>query len=154
VLAPFSTDFIDRLVSWPRTASELHWWFGLTGVEATDLKLFEQWQTEADSDAWLLMEGDLPVAYGELWNEPGEAELAHLMVDPARQGQGLGVRLVHELSALAAKGPATDVFLRVQPDNAVAIKCYLRAGYERMSPEQETGFNAGQPRSYIWMRPG
>jgi [ribosomal protein S18]-alanine N-acetyltransferase len=154
VLAPFSSDFIDRLVSWPRTAPELQWWFGLTGVEATDRKLFEEWQTEADSDAYLLMEGDLPVAYGELWNEPGKAELAHLMVDPARQGQGLGVTLVHELSALAAKDRPTQVFLRVQPDNAVAIRCYLRAGYERMSPEEETEFNAAQPRSYTWMRPG
>ena len=69
------------------------------------------WQTEVDSDA------DLPVACVERWNEPGEAELAHLMVDPA-------------------------------------IRCYLRAGYVRLSPEEETEFNARQPRSYTWMRPG
>ena len=153
-LVPFSDGFLDQVVSWPRAAAELRWWFGLTGVETTDHELFRRWQAEDDNDAYLLLDGERPVAYGELWHEPGEVELAHLMVDPARQRQGLGIRLVQDLTGLAAQEPGTDVFLRVQPDNGVAIGCYLRAGYERLSAEEETEFNAGQPLAYAWMRPG
>ncbi len=151
-LVLFSAVHTDRVLSWPAAARELEWWFGLIGDPRSDRPVFLQWQAEEDNSSYLLLENDVPVAYGELWHEPGEAELAHLMVDPARQRQGHGIRLVQELTALAGRHPQTDVFLRVQPGNTIALGCYARAGYERMSPAEEDEFNAGQPTTYAWLR--
>lgn len=151
-LVQFSAEYTDRVLSWPAAARELKWWFGLTGDPLSDRPVFLKWQAEDGNSSYLLLENDVPVAYGELWLEPGEAELAHLMVDPARQRQGHGIRLVQELTALAARHPQTDVFLRVHPDNTIALGCYARAGYERMTREEEAEFNAGQPATYAWLR--
>src|SRR3954471_16676953 len=50
------------------------------------------WHEDPDISGFLLVRSGAPVAYGELWLEPGdaEAELAHLVVDPAQRRQGLG----------------------------------------------------------------
>ena len=45
-----------------------------------------------------------------------------------------------------------NVFLRVRSDNEVGIACYASAGFVRVSAEDETAFNAGQPAAYQWMR--
>jgi ribosomal protein S18 acetylase RimI-like enzyme len=153
VLIPYADQHAEVVLSWAPLATDLRWWFGLTGVEEDDRRLFDGWQREADNDSYVLLDGSAPVAYGELWREPGEVELAHLMVDPRRQRQGLGTRLVHELTTLARQDAEADVFLRVQTGNAIAIACYFRCGYRRMSPEEEAEFNAGQPQAYTWMRP-
>ena len=72
------------------------------------------------------------------------------MVDPARQRQGHGIRLVQELTALAARADG-----RVPPGpprQHDRLGCYARAGYERMTREEEAEFNAGQPATYAWLR--
>jgi len=56
----------------------------------------------------------------------GEAEILTLGIDPARQRQGLGERLLHEILALAVE---TTVFLEVAADNTAAIRLYEKAGF-------------------------
>jgi ribosomal protein S18 acetylase RimI-like enzyme len=153
VLIPYADQHAVHVLRWPTLAADLRWWFGLTGVEEDDRRRFDGWQREADNDSYVLLDGPTPVGYGELWREPGEVELAHLMVDPRRQRQGLGTRLVHGLTTLAREDAGADIFLRVQPGNAIAIACYHRCGFRRMSPAEEAEFNAGQPQTYLWMRP-
>ncbi|HET6938302.1 MAG TPA: GNAT family N-acetyltransferase [Nocardioides sp.] len=112
------------------------------------------WLEDPDITGYLLLRAGTPVAYGELWVEPGdaEAELAHLVVDPALRRQGLGTSLTRSLVDRARDGGLTDIFLRVHAGNAVAIACYAGVGFARCSPEEEVEFNAGQPASYRWMR--
>jgi ribosomal protein S18 acetylase RimI-like enzyme len=111
------------------------------------------WLEDPDISGFLLLRG-APVAYGELWLEPddAEAELAHLVVGPAHRRQGLGRALALALVARARTGGLTNIFLRVHEDNLGAIACYRTAGFEPCSPEEEREFNAGQPAAYRWMR--
>jgi RimJ/RimL family protein N-acetyltransferase len=44
-----------------------------------------------------------------------------------------------------------DVFVRVFPDNAAAIACYLGAGFSIVSTTEQQQFNADQPVDYVWM---
>jgi ribosomal protein S18 acetylase RimI-like enzyme len=112
------------------------------------------WLEDPDISGFLLLRSGEPVAYGELWLEPddAEAELAHLVVDPARRRQGLGRALAVALVDRARAEGQTNIFLRVHPDNDVAVACYASAGFVRCSPEEEAEFNAGQPATYRWMR--
>jgi ribosomal protein S18 acetylase RimI-like enzyme len=101
--------------------------------------------------AYLLVDGGEPVAYGEVWSddEEGEAELARLIVAPARRGRGLGRALV---AALVERAGYEDVFLRVRPDNAVALAAYRRAGFVDVPADLQAEWNAPQPRPYAWLR--
>jgi len=111
------------------------------------------WHEDPDISGYLLVRSGAPVAYGELWVEPdeAEAELAHLVVDPQHRRQGLGRALALALVARAGAAGLTNVFLRVHPDNDVAQACYATAGFTRCRPEDEAEFNAGQPAAYRWM---
>ncbi|HYJ70155.1 MAG TPA: GNAT family N-acetyltransferase [Nocardioidaceae bacterium] len=152
-LVRYAAEHAEPILRWPARAHNVAWWFGLTGDEKADRSRLDRWLAEEGNDSYILLDATTPIGYGELWREPDEVELAHLMVDPRRQGQGFGARLVRELTALARQDPDADIFLRVQPDNAVAISCYRRCDYVRMSPREEAEFNAGQPQRYVWMRP-
>jgi ribosomal-protein-alanine N-acetyltransferase len=110
------------------------------------------WHADPDITGYLLLRAGTPVAYGELWVEPDEAELAHLVVDPALRRQGLGRALALDLVATARAEGLADIFLRVSRDNEVGIACYASVGFVRVSAEDEAEFNAGQPAAYQWMR--
>ena len=95
------------------------------------------------------------MAYGELWDDADEdeVELARILVDPSRRGQGVGRAFTAALTERAASLGRAETWLRVLPENGPAIACYRAAGYERASAPEETAFNAGQPVPYVWMRP-
>jgi len=110
------------------------------------------WSGQDDVTAYLLVDPDgVPVAYGEVWSDDaaGEAELARLLVAPAARGRGVGRVLVGALVGVAGYD---DVFLRVRPDNAVALASYRGAGFADVAPELQAEWNAPQPRPYIWLR--
>jgi ribosomal protein S18 acetylase RimI-like enzyme len=104
-------------------------------------------------DSWVMVDDGRLIAYGELWldEEEDEVELARLIVDPAVRGQGHGKRLTQELMAKAGDSGLTTTMLRTTPDNLVAIGCYLACGFVRLPPEEETEWNQGQRRDWVWM---
>jgi len=59
----------------------------------------------------------------------GEAELLTIAVDPARQGSGIGGRLMRAWMAEAARSCET-AFLEVAADNDAALALYARYGFE------------------------
>ena len=56
------------------------------------------------------------------------------------------------MAAVVARCGFENVWLRVVPENAVAIACFRSAGFARASAAEEVAFNAGQPRVNLWMR--
>ena len=101
--------------------------------------------------AYLLTDGDAPVAYGEVWSddEEDEAELARLIVAPTARRRGVGRALT---AALVAHAGYDDVFLRVRPDNAAALATYRRAGFVDVAADLQAEWNAPQPRPYAWLK--
>ncbi|MBV1849308.1 GNAT family N-acetyltransferase [Catellatospora tritici] len=145
-------DVAAALVSgWATTPGEVAAWCSRDQAPVPP-EVIASWATEPDVRAYLLVDGDVPVGYGELWvdDEEDEVELARLLIDPARRNQGLGRELVRSLTGLARELHPT-VFLRLVPGNDAALACYLGAGFVRVPAEQEQEWNAIQPRPYLWL---
>jgi ribosomal-protein-alanine N-acetyltransferase len=148
-LRPFDPTLAGAVASWAGTPEERLAWCSRREVDA---RIVRGWSDEDDVHAFLLVEDDTPVAYGEAWvdDEEGEVELARLVVRPDRRGEGIGRGLVEALVAHAhALHPLAT--MRVVPGNTAARRCYAAAGFTRVSPEEEQAWNAGQPTAYVWM---
>jgi ribosomal protein S18 acetylase RimI-like enzyme len=137
------------VASWAGTPDESMMWCSLPEVTA---EVVEGWARQDHTEAFVLREHDHVVAYGEIWVDPAEreVELAHLIVDPARRREGLGVRLVAELVHQARRHYPV-IALRVHSNNDVAIRCYARAGFEHAPDADTAAWNVGQPVDYVWM---
>jgi len=83
----------------------------------------------AGYDCWVYEDGPDIVGYGVLSVAAGEAHLLNVCIDPARQGQGLGKRLVRRMLDLARWQQAQRVFLEVRPSNPVALALYAGLGF-------------------------
>ena len=150
-LLPFDTDLAATVAAWPASPAEATLWCGYReGLVPPDM--VARWSAEDDVDAFGLYHSGQLVAYGETWvdHDEGEVELARLIVDPARRGQGIGRILVGELVVQAVAHYA-HVFMRVHPDNATALRCYAGAKFVRVAAEQEAEWNAPQPVPYVWL---
>lgn len=140
----------SRVVDWALSSPySLTWVDASVAAEAN----LERWASLEGAIPRLLLVDGVPVAYGEVWleEEESEAELAHLVVDPARRGEGWGCALTRRLADHAAN-LASDVVLRVDPANTHAQGVYHRCGFLPLPPEQQELFNAGQPHRHLWMR--
>jgi ribosomal protein S18 acetylase RimI-like enzyme len=138
-LRPANQDDLDTIAGWhPMPSAEVLEW----------------WQPDY-VQPWLMLGPDgRPVAYGELWvdDEEDEVELARLIVAPDLRGRGLGKELTQALMAKTAGTGMATRMLRVVPDNAVAIGCYLACDFEPLGPEESAVWNEGQRRDWYWMR--
>jgi len=113
------------------------------------------WWEVADVEPWVMDDPDgVLTAYGELWldAEENEVELARLIVDPERRGRSFGKLLVRALVHKAQATNLATIMLRVDPDNQIAIGCYLSCGFEPLGPEESAEWNEGQRREWFWMR--
>jgi ribosomal protein S18 acetylase RimI-like enzyme len=152
-LRPFDPALGATVLGWVISDDEARRWASLDArPNSTDV--FARWHAEPDVRPYLLELRGSPVGYGEIWEDAdeNEAELARLIVDSGRRGQGFGRRLVHELLAEARRLGWADVWLRVEPDNQPALRCYAGAGFARATPAEEAAFNVGQPAAFVWMR--
>lgn len=119
-----------------------------------DVSVFQLWHADPDVHPYVLCDGAAPVGYGEVWVDEteNEVELGRIIVRPASRSRGVGKRLVILLLQRAALSGFPDAFVRVVPDNHVAIACYRSAGFS-LVPESVRGrYNRGQPLDYVWMR--
>lgn len=93
---------------------------------------YGSWLAAEDQHCFFLMnEDNEAVGYGEIWvdSREGDLELAHLIIDPARRSKGLGKILVQLLEARARDFQFPMLYMRVNPENAQAIKCYSGCGF-------------------------
>lgn len=78
---------------------------------------------------WVMDDGEAVLGYGILSIGADEAHVLNVCIDPPRQGQGLGRRLVMRLIDLARWQRAHRVFLEVRPSNVAAIALYRDLGF-------------------------
>ncbi len=153
-LQAFDPSYAALVSTWASTPAEVRSWCGLLEAPVPP-SVVAGWAATDDVEAFLLLEGDLPVAYGELWldEEEDEVELARLLVDPARRGEGVGRRLTRMLGERArqAHPELATICLRVLPDNLAGHRAYLAAGLQFVDAATEEAWNAGQPAAYRWM---
>jgi ribosomal protein S18 acetylase RimI-like enzyme len=94
--------------------------------------IVDSWQ-RAGIASYILLADRKPAAYGELWDRPQKmaVEIAHLLVDPARRGIGLGTKMLTLLYERAAGRKAvSQVLLNLYVVDEDILSCYLRAGFE------------------------
>lgn len=118
------------VAGWSRSPGETFWLAPRTPPPITPQKVVS-WAAPGRQQLVLTQAGEV-VAYGELnvlVREAGEYWLGHLVVDPQRRGQGLGLELTRRLidRAFSVLG-ARRVSLVVFPDNRAAVRCYQSAG--------------------------
>ncbi|WP_159074162.1 GNAT family N-acetyltransferase [Streptomyces dioscori] len=143
------------MASWPTTPTEALMWCGREEFPVTEGTV-AAWQRDPDVRAYVLVETEQPLAYGELWldAEEDEVELARIIVAPGVRGRGLGRSLVRGLLAEARPAGLSEVCMRVHPQNTAALRCYRGAGFEPVDAESAASWNTGQPVEYTWLRHG
>jgi ribosomal protein S18 acetylase RimI-like enzyme len=154
-LLPAGPDHPAVVAGWPTSAAEVALWCGRDEFPVS-ARTVAAWQQEEGIRAFVLVEGEHALAYGELWldDEEDEAELARLVVAPEARGRGVGRALVRALLAGAVDAGFDDVFLRVRPENTPALRCYHAAGFRPVAPGLAREWNAAQPVDYVWLRAG
>jgi len=86
--------------------------------------------SRTDTRWYLVAEDDEQVVgYGGLIAYPDEAHVATLGVATARQGEGIGARLLDALLTEADRRGSPVVLLEVRADNGVAQELYRRRGF-------------------------
>ncbi|MCX7014086.1 MAG: GNAT family N-acetyltransferase [Candidatus Sumerlaeota bacterium] len=131
-LAPFHPEEAKRVLDWIRDEAELRLVSPYTPPPLTPEKIMV-WQDKALESFLFRDPAAGPVGYGELCAAGSSAEelwVAHVVVDPARRGQGVGRRFVQRLVERAFHAHrASRVILSVCEDNAAARSCYDRCGF-------------------------
>lgn len=134
------------LADWLRDPKDCHW---ATGTPNFSHEAYLSWWHAADQHGWMLDSTMGPLGYGEIWVDPleGDVELAHLVVNAARRGQGIGRRLVEALYDQANDYGYPVTYMRVHPDNQGALHCYQSVGFQVV---RETP--GDWPDHYVWLR--
>lgn len=148
-----ATHQAEVVAGWSRSAQEAAAWVSVAEHPFPAAAVADWWQ-QSDVQPWMLVDADdVPVAYGEVWNDEDEdeVELARLIVDPQRRRQGVGRRLVHGLLARAQESGRAACFLRVSPNNVAALALYRSAGFADVDPGQAAHWNQHQPVAYRWL---
>ena len=153
-LRGFSDEYAVLVAGWAADAKEVALLSGQVEYPFPE-ELKASWRkVDPDIHSYLLFDGDQPVGYGEVWldDEEDEVELARIIVDPKVRGRGIGLELVRALLPPAVAAGYSEVFLRVRPENAVAIRTYHRTGFVDVPAALMDEWNQGQPLAYRWMR--
>jgi ribosomal protein S18 acetylase RimI-like enzyme len=126
----------------------------IAGWHPTSVEEVAGWWAAPDVIPWVMVDADDSLlGYEEVWLdvEEDEVELARLIVPPELRCRGLGRRLVRALMDQAAATRLSTTFLRVQPGNEIALRCYRACGFEQLSPEESALWNEGQRQEWVWM---
>ncbi|MWA09571.1 GNAT family N-acetyltransferase [Streptomyces sp. BA2] len=152
-LRPFAVEDADTVARWPVSAGEVALWCGLRDFPVA-ARAVAGWQLEEGVRGHALIEGETLLGYGEVWcdEDEGEAELARIIVAPGARGRGVGRVLVRGLAELALRAGYAEIFMRVHPANAAALRCYRAAGFLPVAPALAVEWNAPQPVGYVWLR--
>ncbi len=153
-LAAPELEHASVVTSWSVTPEETRLWCSRDDHPLSADVVTGWWRVDQVRPWLLLSATGAPVAYGELWLDPDadEVELARIIVAPDWRHRGVGRRIVRELSGVASQSGLRHLYLRVDPRNGAAIRCYRAAGFIDVDPSLAIEWNHRQPARYRWFR--
>lgn len=113
------------------------------------------WEEASHSDAYYLIARDvdrdnLIVAYAGCWVLVNEGHITNVAVDPDYQGQGLGRRLMNELTSRVKALGVDSMTLEVRPSNTVAINLYTSLGFRSVGQRPKYYTNPVEAAEIMW----
>ena len=132
---------------------------GVTRVEAACMPVpwsrQSFWEEASHTDAYYLIARDvdrdnLIVAYAGCWVLANEGHITNVAVDPDYQGQGLGRRLMNELTSRVKALGVDSMTLEVRPSNTVAINLYTSLGFRSVGQRPKYYTNPVEAAEIMW----
>ena len=113
------------------------------------------WEEASHTDAYYLIARDvdrdnLIVAYAGCWVLANEGHITNVAVDPDYQGQGLGRKLMNELSSRVKALGVDSMTLEVRPSNTVAINLYTSLGFRSVGQRPKYYTNPVEAAEIMW----
>lgn len=113
------------------------------------------WEEASHTDAYYLIardvdRGNLIVAYAGCWVLANEGHITNVAVDPDYQGQGLGRRLMNELTSRVKALGVDSMTLEVRPSNTVAINLYTSLGFRSVGQRPKYYTNPVEAAEIMW----
>lgn len=113
------------------------------------------WEEASHSDAYYLIARDtdrdnLIIAYAGCWVLANEGHITNVAVDPAYQGQGLGRKLMNELTSRVKALGVDSMTLEVRPSNKVAINLYTSLGFRSVGQRPKYYTNPVEAAEIMW----
>lgn len=113
------------------------------------------WEEASHTDAYYLIARDvdrdnLIVAYAGCWVLANEGHITNVAVDPDYQGQGLGRRLMNELTSRVKALGVDSMTLEVRPSNTVAINLYTSLGFRSVGQRPKYYINPVEAAEIMW----
>lgn len=91
----------------------------------------ERWERLLMPGTLMFEEGGKVVAYVYMQVLEGTGYVRNVVVDPSRQGQGVGRAVMEIVAARLREASCSSFCLNVKPDNTPAIRLYERVGMRR-----------------------
>ena len=113
------------------------------------------WEEASHTDAYYLIARDvdrdnLIVAYAGCWVLANEGHITNVAVDPDYQGQGLGRRLMNELTSRVKALGVDSMTLEVRPSNTVAINLYTNLCFRSVGQRPKYYTNPVEAAEIMW----
>ena len=110
------------------------------------------WEEASHTDAYYLIARDvdrdnLIIAYAGCWVLANEGHITNVAVD---QGQGLGRRLMNELTSRVKALGVDSMTLEVRPSNTVAINLYTSLGFRSVGQRPKYYTNPVEAAEIMW----
>ena len=113
------------------------------------------WEEASHTDAYYLIARDvdrdnLIVAYAGCWVLANEGHITNVAVDPDYQGQGLGRRLMNELTSRVKALGVDSMTLEDRPSNTVAVNLYSSLGFRSVGQRPKYYTNPVEAAEIMW----
>lgn len=113
------------------------------------------WEEASHTDAYYLIARDvdrdnLIIAYAGCWVLANEGHITNVAVDPDYQRQGLGRRLMNELTSRVKALGVDSMTLEVRPSNTVAINLYTSLGFRSVGQRPKYYTNPVEAAEIMW----
>lgn len=113
------------------------------------------WEEASHTDAYYLIARDMDrdnliVAYAGCWVLANEGHITNVAVYPDYQGQGLGRRLMNELTSRVKALGVDSMTLEVRPSNTVAINLYTSLGFRSVGQRPKYYTNPVEAAEIMW----
>lgn len=138
-LCPFEATSAAIVADWVVEDQDLLWLAPSTVPPLTAVKVATWRKVMGQAFCLMDIERSEPIGYGELnpmRRDRSHYWLGHVLIDPARRGQHLGLRMTRALLAYGFHElNARKISLIVFPGNLAAVACYRRAGFSDVGEE-------------------